>query len=192
MHRKMCSMKGFRNLPKCLCLNVNLQHLPQKLWILVGKLAVDLSATHHHLLEGAMAAECEVKVKTLEGGDLTVKVLPTDTIEELMAMLLERKHCEDPIERKILEVKVLVDTLVVDDDQTLQSAGLLNAGSEATVIYSRNEVEGLDTSHAKGLFLQVNIPSSVTEIEEGEFDHNNRVVKVVIPESVTVIGDWAF
>ena len=65
---------------------------------------------------------CELKVKTLEGGDLTVEVVPTTTIKELRAMLHEKKNCEDPIERKILKVKVLADGLLVDDDQTLESA----------------------------------------------------------------------
>ena len=40
----------------------------------------------------------ELKVKTLEGGDLTVEVMPTNTIDELKAMFDEKKHCEDPIE----------------------------------------------------------------------------------------------
>ena len=136
-----------------------------------------------------MAAPCEVKVKTLEGGDLTVKVLPTNTVKELKAMLLERKHCEDEVERKILKVKVLVDhALLEDDDQTLESAWLLHAGSEATVIYSRNEVEsGELETYEEDLFVQVNIPSSFTEIPERAFQDQFRVVKVVIPESVTLI-----
>ena len=37
----------------------------------------------------------ELKVKTLEGGDLTVEVMPTNTIDELKAMFDEKKHCED-------------------------------------------------------------------------------------------------
>ena len=112
--------------------------------------------------------QCEVKVKTLEGGDLTVKVVPTTTIRELKALLHEKKGCEDPIERKILKVKVLANALLVDDDQTLEYAGLLHAESEVTVIYSRNEVEAAtkDGIHADG-FLQVNVPSSLTEIAFG-------------------------
>ena len=140
-----------------------------------------------------MAAPREVKVTTLEGGDLTVKVLPTNTIEELKAMLLEKKHCEDPIERQILKVKVLADRLLVDDDQTVESAGLLHAESEVTVIYSRNEVEAAarEAIHAEGL-LQVNIPSSLTVIPVGAFENQNQVVKVTIPESVTIIQEDAF
>ena len=62
----------------------------------------------------------EVKVKTLEGGDFTVEVIPTKTIEEFKAMLLEKKHCEDPIDHKILKVNVLADGLLDDDGQTLE------------------------------------------------------------------------
>ena len=136
---------------------------------------------------------CEVKVKTLEGGDLTFEVIPTDTIEKLKAMLREKKHCEDPIEHKILKVEILADGLLDDDDQTLESAGLLHSKLEVTVIYSRNKVEAATKQaiHAKGL-LQVNIACSLTEIAAGAFRGCNQVVKVAIPESVTIIGDHAF
>jgi len=135
----------------------------------------------------------KVKVKTLEGGVLTVEVMPTNTMEELKAMLREKKHCEDPIERKILKVEVLADGVLVDDDQTLESSGLLHEESEVTVIYSRNEVEAAakEAIHEEG-FLQVNIPNSLTEIHAGTFEDCHQVVKVAIPESVTTIGEGAF
>ena len=137
--------------------------------------------------------QCELKVKTLEGGDLTVEVMPTNTIKELKAILREKKHCEDPIERQILKVKVLADGSLIDDKQTLESAGLLHDESEVNVIYCRNEVEAAtrEAIHAEGL-LQVNIPCSLTEISAGAFENCNQVVKVAIPESVTAIGDRAF
>ena len=139
------------------------------------------------------AIPCEVKVKTLEGGVLTVEVMRTNTIEELKAMLHEKKHCPDPIERQILKVKVLADGLLVDDDQTVESAGLLHAESEATVIYSRNEVDAATKTDidVEGL-LQVNIPSSLTKIPAGAFKECHQVVTVAIPDSVKSIGDSAF
>eukprot|EP00434_Breviolum_minutum_P038443 symbB.v1.2.034100.t1/scaffold4305.1/size41623/3 len=135
----------------------------------------------------------ELKVKTLDGGGLTVEVMPANTIEELKATLYEKKHCEDPVERKILKIKVLADGLLVDDDQTLESAGLLHAESEVTVIYSTNEVEAAtkEAICAEGLF-QVNIPSSLTEISSEAFENCNQVVKVSVPESVTTIKFGAF
>ena len=142
----------------------------------------------------AMAAmPREVKVKTLEGGVVTVEVMPTNTIKELKAMLHEQKHCEDPIERQILIVKILADGLLVDDDQTLESAGLLHDKSEVTVIYCRNEVEAATTGaiNAEGL-LQVNIPTSLTEISAWAFHGCHQVVKVAIPKSVTTIREGAF
>ena len=48
---------------------------------------------------------------------------------------MKRKDCEDLIERQILKVKVLSGGFLVDDHQTLESAGLLHAESEVTVIY---------------------------------------------------------
>ena len=135
----------------------------------------------------------ELKLKTLEGGDLNVEVMPTSTIQELKAMLHEKKHCEDPIERQILKVKVLSGGFLVDDHQTLESAGLLHAESDVTVIYCRNEIEAAtkEAIHEEGL-LQVNIPSSLTEISAGAFENCDQVVKVAIPESVTAIGGEAF
>ena len=133
-----------------------------------------------------------LKVKTVEGGEIAVEVLPTNTIKELKAMLCEQKHCEDPIDRKILKVKVLADGLLVDDDQTLDSAGLLHAEAEVTVIYSRNVVEDETEAIDPDGLLQVNIPSNLTEIPAGAFEDYHQVVKVVIPESVTAIGDFAF
>ena len=139
------------------------------------------------------AMPCEVKVKTLEGGDLTLEVMPTNTIGELKAMLHEKKQCEDPIERQILKVKVLADGLLVDDDQTLESAGLLHAECEVTVIYSRNIVKAAtqEAIEASGLF-QVNIPSSLTEIPANAFHSCLQVLTVEIPDSVKVIGGRAF
>ena len=130
---------------------------------------------------------------TIEGGVLTLEVMPANTIEELKAMLREKKHCEDPIERQILKIKVLAGRLFVGDDQTLESAGLLHAESEVTVIYCRNEVEAAtkEEIHAEGL-LQVKIPSYLKEIPLGAFEGCNQVVKVVIRESVTAIRALAF
>ena len=135
----------------------------------------------------------ELKVKTLEGGVVTVEVMQRTTIRELKAMLHEQKHCGDPIERKILKVKVLADGLLVDDDQTLESAGLLHDESNVTVIYSRNEVEAAtkETIPAEGL-LQVNIPFSLKEIPAWAFHACHQVVKVAIPKSVTAIRHAAF
>ena len=136
----------------------------------------------------------QLKVKTLEGGVLTLEVMPANTIEQLKAMLREKKHCEDFIEGQILKVKVLVDGLLVDDDgQTLESAGLLQAESEVTVMYHRNEVEAAtkEAIHAEGL-LQVNIPSSLTEIPTGAFQDCNQVLTVAILTLWRPLGNVPF
>ena len=83
----------------------------------------------------------KMKVKTLEGEMLAVEVAPTNTVKELRAMLLESKRCEDSIERQLLRVEVLTAGLLIDDDQTVESAGLLCAESDVTVVYARREVE---------------------------------------------------
>ena len=125
---------------------------------------------------------CELKVKTLEGGVLALKSRRPPPFSRMKTMLHEKKHCEDPIEHQILKLKVLADGLLVDDDQTLESAGLLHAESEVTVIYCRNEVEAAakEAIHEEGL-LQINIPSSLTEIPTEAFVSFNQVLTVAIP-----------
>eukprot|EP00434_Breviolum_minutum_P036272 symbB.v1.2.032135.t1/scaffold3816.1/size52752/2 len=135
----------------------------------------------------------DLNLNTLEGGVITVQVTPTNTIQDLKAMLIELKH-EDPIERKLLKVDVLAEGALVDSDETLEAAGLLCAESEVTALYSRiREVEAAskEAIHAEGL-VQVRIPSSQTEISEEAFEGCDQVVKVVIPETVTVIQSNAF
>ena len=135
----------------------------------------------------------ELKLKTLEGGDLNVEVIPTCTVQELKAMLLEKKDCEDPIERQILKVEVLSGGFSIDDHQTLESAGLLHAESDVTVIYCRNEIEAAtkEAIHEEGL-LEVSMPSSLTEIPARAFQDCKQVLTVAIPKSVTAIGNSAF
>ena len=88
----------------------------------------------------AMASQ-EMKVQTLEGEVLAVEVVPTNTVKELRWMLLESKRCEDLIERQLLKVEVLTAGVLLGDDRTVESAGLLCAESEVTVVYTRREVE---------------------------------------------------
>ena len=136
----------------------------------------------------------EMKVKTLEGETLAFDAVATNTVEELKAMLFESKHCEDWIERRLLRVKVLVDGLLLDDDQTLEPAGLLCAETDVTVIYTRREVEAAtreDIHEEEGL-LRVIVPSHVAELVTGAFQGYNQVLTVTIPESVTTIGRSAF
>ena len=107
----------------------------------------------------------EVNVKTLEGGVVTVKVRPTNTIGDLKAMLRTKKHIvKIQLSAESSKLLSLQNKKILDGNQTLKSAELLHGESEVTVIYSRNEVEAAtkDGIHAKGL-LQVNIPSSRTE-----------------------------
>ena len=67
----------------------------------------------------------ELKVNTLEGSVLTVQVTERNTIKDLKAMLSERKPCEN-----LRKVTVLAEGALVDDDQTVEAAGLLHAESE--------------------------------------------------------------
>ena len=65
---------------------------------------------------------CEVQLNTLQGGVITLDVVMTATVRELKATLLEKKS-PDPIERKVLNVELLRDSSIIDDAETLDSAG---------------------------------------------------------------------
>ena len=136
-----------------------------------------------------------MRVATLQGEQLSFEVLPTNTLKELKVMIVARKHREDLTERKLCRVKVLAGgALLLDDDQTLESAGLMRAGCEVMVIYTRTEVEaatGADI-HGSEDFLHVTIPSHITEIEYLAFEICKNLLTVTIPESVTTIYEEAF
>ena len=87
-------------------------------------------------------------------------------------------------------VKVLADGLLVDDDQTLESAGLTCAGCDVMVIYTRKEVgAALKEAIHEEDFLHVTIPCHIIQIAVGAFQNCNQVLKeTTIPDSVTIIG----
>ena len=143
-------------------------------------------ASGFFLLQKMATAPQEMKVKTLEGEMLAVEVVPTNTVKEARAMLLESKRCEDPIERQLLRVEVLTTGLLIDDDQTVESAGLLCAESEVTVVYARREVEAATKEgiHEEGP-VRVIVSSHVAEIATAAFGDCHQVLMVTIPESGT-------
>ena len=149
--------------------------------------------SRHLLQEALLQGPREMQVTTLEGEPLTFKVFPTDTLKDLKAMLVAHKHREDLTERKLCCVKVLAGGLIVDDDQTLESAGLMCAGCDVMVIYTRKEVEAAtkEAIHEED-FLHVTIPSHIREIQQGAFDLCENVLTMTIPESVTTIHFCAF
>ena len=134
-----------------------------------------------------------MKVKTLQGEMISVTVVPANTVKELRAMLLEGKECEDPIERALLRVEVLTGGLLLDDDLTVESAGLLRPESDAMVVYNRRVVEaGTKESIQEGGPQGVIVPSHVTKIAPEAFRGCDEILTVTIPESVTSIGASAF
>ena len=146
-----------------------------------------------HLLQGPR----ELQVATLEGERLTFDVFPTDTLKDLKAMLIARKHREDLTERRLCCVQlVLADKiLLVDDDHTLESAGLMCAEEDdVMVMYARREKEAATGEHVREIknFIHVTIPSGVREIDYLAFELCKNVLTMTIPESVTTIHQEAF
>ena len=95
----------------------------------------------------AMQATCEkgtamptftLEVKALGGCVLTLEVIPGNTVKELKTMLLNKKEDSNEDRKYLnLEVQLLADnTLLSDDDQTLESLGL-HGESDVMVVYSR-------------------------------------------------------
>ena len=139
---------------------------------------------------------CELELKTLEGGIITLEVMKETTLGELKTVLCEQHpRAEDPTESKLLRVELLLNSSIIgmDDAQTPGAAGLLEAEAPTTVIYKRNEAEASakDDVHALG-FFHLNIPSYCTTICSGAFRECQNLVSVTITESVTHIGDYAF
>ena len=56
-------------------------------------------------------------------------------------MLVDQRPWEDCIDRKIGRATILTDAVLADDDQTLESSGILHADCSATVVYLRAKLE---------------------------------------------------
>ena len=142
------------------------------------------------------AMSCELELRTLQGGVITLEVMMETTLGELKTMILDKHtRAEDAVERKLLRVELLLNNSIMelDDAQTLGAAGLLEAETPTTVIYKRNEAEAStkDGVHALG-FFHLNIHSNCTDISRYAFYACENLVSVTIAESVTHIGDCAF
>ena len=138
----------------------------------------------------------ELEFRTLDGSVITLEVMMETTIGELKTMLLEKHpRAEDPTERKLLRVELLLSSSIMEmeDAQTLGETGLLEAEAPRTVIYKRNEAEAStkDDVHALG-FFHLNIPSNCTDISSSAFNACENLVSVTIAEPVTHIGEYAF
>ena len=69
----------------------------------------------------------EIKLNTLQGGEITLDVPMTATVRELKSMLLEKHPCQDAIERKVLYVELLHNSSIIDETEALDSATFLSA-----------------------------------------------------------------
>ena len=129
---------------------------------------------------------------------LTAKVMPKTPIEELKTMLhekaLSRSHWaqnpgEGTVSRWWAELE-FADVCSMLSPKWLLSDWVNDSQLWLGIIYPRNKVEAAseEAIHAEG--LQVNIPSSITEIPAGAFKECNRVVTVAIPESVTCTREF--
>ena len=144
-----------------------------------------------HLPFAAMS--CEVKLKTLQGGVITLDIPITASVRELKTMLLAKHPCQHPL----LKVELLRDSSIIDDDdETLDSAGFFCTESLVTVAYTRNEVEAATKDDIDDLCNQrcfgVKIPCNLTEISRAAFSNCSQLVSVTMGNAVTHILDRAF
>ena len=134
-----------------------------------------------------------LQVKALDGSIQTVDATPSSTIRELKHMLVDQRPWEDCIDRKIGRATILTDAVLADDDQTLESSGILHADCNATVVYSRAKLE---VARAKDIcekgFVRIIIPSGVDDIASGAFMRCEQAAVVEMPDSVGYIGRHAF
>ena len=134
-----------------------------------------------------------LQVNTLEGNIQTVDATPSSAIRELKHLLVDQRPWEDCIDRKIGRAKILTDGLLADDDQTLGSSGILHADFNATVVFSRAELEAARAKNIceKG-FVQVTLSPGIDSIAAGAFRSCDQAVVVKLPDSVVRIGQEAF
>jgi len=71
----------------------------------------------------------------LDGNLLQVTAAATTTIKELKTMvLLKRRTSGEPLKEKILKATIITEKLLTNDQETLESAGLLHKNTSLTAI----------------------------------------------------------
>ena len=110
-----------------------------------------------------------------------------------------RKRCSKGV-LGIITAMCFVIIALTTSDQVFAADGVADSDSDFTISYSEDEEEvyitGLAAEVADGI-TSISIPSTindkpVTQIAANAFSGKTKITKVVIPDSVTTIGDNAF
>ena len=117
-----------------------------------------------------------------------VSVADTTTVKEIL------QQCHAVTEGCIQDrqANLLRGVMFLEPDTTVSEAGL-GHGDEISLVWSDPFVEMASwTGEQVGKDLYVRIPPGTTGIDPGAFSHCKSLVKVLIPNSVTGIGERAF
>lgn len=137
-----------------------------------------------------------VPVRQMNGKVILLEVTSCATVRELKRQLRGWQPCEDELTRQMTTVDlVLGEEKLLDNDATIEEAGISATTSALQVLYSINPVQCSRQESSEvdeEDLLVVSIPELSTCITECAFFRCSFLVKVLIPESVTEIDDSAF
>ena len=133
-----------------------------------------------------------INVELLSGNVYTLAVRPEMTIEELKEEVKVFHPSEDEITRILSTVEFVLHGEKLNDLQMSVSESIVDSANLQVVFYVKPAIECVNAfGHTVEELRDVRIPSTTTYIQPHAFQHCKYLLRLVIPESVTWIGDHA-
>ena len=134
----------------------------------------------------------KINVELLSGKVYTLAVGPEMTIEELKEEVKAFNPSGDEITRILSTVEFVLHGEKLNDLQMTVSDSILDSAKVQVIFYVKPAIECVNKfGHRVTELRDVRIPSTETSIQEDAFEGCACLLRLVIPESVTWIGDHA-
>lgn len=152
--------------------------------------------TFSQAVDQAAAMAFPISVEQLNGETLELEVEPETRIEEVKQQIRKMHMWEDKVKRATTVVEVILGDKKLRDEETVGQVGL-SAGSRVSAMFRPNlarcsERSALGADLDADASVIVEIPNTETDVRLQAFTGCTRLGKVIIPCSVTRIGDLAF